>query len=152
MYHYLKAIEDLNNIRPNWAAHDVIGKIKSLKLPELSFTLYAEDTDISFDCILSKSVELNTRLKTGDCIIVDGHYIDDKLIVYSINKAPFDLTGSMDKDSLVLINEAHSINSVQFQNGYITSEEYEKLQKAWLNYRDIYHSRAFFRKIRKYRG
>ena len=139
MFHYLKTIEDLDNIRPNWSAFGVIGKIKNLKLPDLSFTLYAEDTDICLDCILSKSVELNTRLKNGDCIIVDGHYIDDKLIVYIVNKAPFDLTGSMKKDILILVDESHSIASVQGQNGYITPEEYEELQKAWLNYRDKYH-------------
>lgn len=139
MYCYLKTIEDLNNIRPTWSAFDLIGKIKNLDVSNYNFTLYAEDTDICLDCILSKSVELNTMLNTGDCIVVDGYYIDDKLIVINVNKAPFDLTGSMEEDILILVDESHSIASVQWENGYIALEKYCELQKAWLNYRDKYH-------------
>lgn len=150
MFHYLKTIESIDNISPSWVAFNIIGKIKHIDLYNNEFIFYAEDTDIQFNCIPMKGWNIINEPNTNDGFILNGHYfnnddLENTLMVGSIKKAPLGLTGSMEKDMLILMDESNSIASVQFQNGYIKVEEYEELQKAWLNYRDKYHEILFFK-------
>ena len=145
MFCYLKTIEDLKYIEDGWTCFDLIGKIKNIDLSNHTFTLYAEDTDIHFNCIFHKSAEIRTPLKTEKCVVIYGHYVNETMVIMTMDEAPFDLTGSMDKDTLILANEVNALCSVQSQNGYIPSKDYGILQELVFKFRDCYRDILFWR-------
>ena len=141
MYIYLQTLK-------GWNKHPrifigLIGKIKQLNLHNLSFKLYAEDSDIEFDCILSKGCDLNTDIHFGDTVIINGHFTGEKLIVTTVNKVPFNLSGSLQKDVLILTDTLNSMCSAQAQNKHISYDQYGTLQEILFEFKDAYHEILF---------
>lgn len=142
MYIYLQTLEGWDKTPRIFI--DLIGKIKQLNVHKLSFKLYAEDTDIEFDCILSKDCRLNTDIHSGDTVIINGHFTGEKLIVTTVNEVPFNLSGNLQKDVLILTDTLNSMCSAQAQNEHISWDHYGTLQEILLEFKDAYHGILFF--------
>ena len=141
MYQYLKLLED-------WDCHDrifidLIGKVTNLNINDFSFILWAEDTNIALDCILISSCNLNTDIHYGDTIVVNGQFINGKLRIHTVNKPPFKLSGSLQKDIIILTDTVNSMCSLQQQIEYISSDEREELQEILFDFKDKYHEILF---------
>ena len=142
MYIYLQTLERWDKTPRIFI--DLIGKIKQLNVDKLSFKLYAEDTDIEFDCILSKDCRLNTDIHFGDTVIINGHFTGEKLIVTTVNKVPFNLSGNLQKDVLILTDTLNLMCSAQAQNEHISLDHYDTLQEILLEFKDAYRGILFF--------
>ena len=141
MYIYLQTLEGWDKTPRIFI--DLIGKIKQLNVHRLSFKLYAEDTVIEFDCILSKDCRLNTDIHSGDTVIINGCFTGEKLIVTKVNKVPFNLSGSLQKDVLILTDTLNSMCSAQAQNEHISYDQYGTLQEILFEFKDAYHEILF---------
>lgn len=141
MYIYLQTLEGWDKTPRIFI--DLIGKIRQLNVHKLSFKLYAEDTDIEFDCILSKDCRLNTDIHFEDTVIINGHFTGEKLIVTTVNKVPFNLSGSLQKDVLILTDTLKSMCSAQAQNKHISYDQYGTLQEILFEFKDAYHEILF---------
>ena len=141
MYIYLQTLEGWDKTPRIFI--DLIGKIRQLNVHRLSFKLYAEDTDIEFDCILSKDCRLNTDVHSGDTVIINGRFTGEKLIVTKVNKVPFNLSGSLQKDVLILTDTLNSMCSAQVQNKHISYDQYGTLQEILFEFKDAYHEILF---------
>ena len=141
MFQYIKTIENLENISPMHLFRDVLGVISDINVDTCSFIFYAEDTEISFKCRYTDD-KIISGLHENDSVILGGLYFNDyvdeaHIIVSKLEKAPFKLTGSMLQDSLMLAEESYNIIHVMGGNGYISDEDWGKLQELYLNYRDL---------------
>ena len=141
MYTYLQTLEGWDKTPRIFI--DLIGKIKQLNVHKLSFKLYAEDTDIEFNCILTKDCRLNTDIHSGDTVIINGHFTGEKLIVTTVNKVPFNLSGNLQKDVLILSDTLNSMCLAQSENEHISDEQYGMLQEILLEFKDTYHEILF---------
>lgn len=141
MYIYLQTLEGWDKTPRIFI--DLIGKIKQLNVHKLSFKLYAEDTDIELDCISSKDCRLNTDIHSGDTVIINGHFTGEKLIVTTVNKVPFNLSGNLQKDVLILTDTLNSMCSAQAQNKHISYDQYGTLQEILFEFKDAYHEILF---------
>lgn len=141
MYIYLQTLEGWDKTPRIFI--DLIGKIRQLNVHRLSFKLYAEDTDIEFDCILSKDCRLNTDIHFEDTVIINGRFTGEKLIVTKVNKVPFNLSGSLQKDVLILTDTLKSMCSAQAQNKHISYDQYGTLQEILFEFKDAYHEILF---------
>ena len=142
MYIYLQTLEGWDKTPRIFI--DLIGKIRQLNVHRLSFKLYAEDTDIEFNCILTKDCRLNTDIHSGDTVIINGHFTGEKLIVATVNDVPFNLSGNLQKDVLILTDTLNSMCSAQAQNEHISLDHYDTLQEILLEFKDAYHGILFF--------
>ena len=148
MYTYLENIDQVKT-QHNFP-HNLIGKIKDIQLydtaiPFYKFTLYNDNCDQEYSCVVKENEFIRLQLKESDTIVIEyapiQNFIDigDCFLVRKIQKPILKLTGNKNEDIITLMELTRKLIESEFQDGKnLIWSRHSQVNIAYLKYRKIY--------------
>ena len=145
MYTYLENITEVKK-RYNFP-YNLIGKVKDIvycrdgSIPYYKFTLYNDNCDEEFTCIVKESLFEHMNLEESDSIVIEYAPInkfmdiDDCFLVRRMSKPVMGLTGNKSDDIIQLMEMSKKLIESEFADGRLVQGRHSQVNVAYLKYR-----------------